>query len=94
MQIGTEAADVFPYLCTLLNILSLGNLGVLGDGVQDALVGLVEQEEVDVLGGEVVGAERLPHDFLEAPHGLGEDRAPVHRRTRPPVVDLLLRHSG
>ena len=93
MTIGTEAADVFPYLCTLLNSLCSGILRVLGDRVEDPLVCLVEQEEVDVLRRQVVGLQRLPHDLLEAPHGVGEHGSPVHRRPRPPVVDLLLRYD-
>ena len=47
-------------------------------GVDDADIGLVRDQPVDVAAGEGVGGQRLVHAFREALHGVAEHFAPVH----------------
>src|SRR5215470_7603098 len=60
-------------------------------GLDDPQVGLVEDEEIDVSGGEPVGVQALLNDLTRPLHGVHEHGPPVHARPRPIVVDLLLR---
>ena len=90
---GTEAADVFPYLCTLLNSLCSGILAYSAIASRMRWFAWWNRKKSTSSGVRPLAFSASAHDLLEAPHGVGEDRPPVHRRPGPPVVDLLLRHD-
>src|SRR3984893_13789284 len=59
-------------------------------GLDDADVGLVENEEADIVGLQAIGVEALLDDLADPLDGVDEHRTTVHTRAGSVVVDLLL----
>ena len=60
-----EAADVLPCSCTVRMTFFHVQTQVFGGGVDDAFIGLVRHEPVDLIGGITCLADDFVGDFCE-----------------------------
>ena len=75
---GIEAAEVLPWRSTVVTILPGGNAEFMGRTVDDALIGLVRDEPVDV-GGRIAGDLKGVLDHVgDHRHGMAEHFAAFH----------------
>ncbi len=75
---GIEAAEVLPCWSTVVTTFSGAMPSFLARIVDDALVGLVRHEPVDVVGGIAGGLEGVLDHVGDHRHGVLEHRAALH----------------
>ncbi len=77
---GTEAADVLACRSTVTTTRSCASPSLRAHRVDDALVGLMRHQPVDIAPGQAVGGQRFVHRLGEPGDRVTEHLAPVHHQ--------------
>ena len=88
---GIVPAVVLPYFSILMTTFSSRQAKPLGGRHDDAAIGLMRHEQIDIGAGHVVALHDARADFLGLLHGEFEDRLPILLHVMQPLIDGLVR---